>query len=393
VYDLRGNGKDVVRAGWGIYYDFGYTNANILFPGLSAQGGSGVIFTATNTAGIKNPDGSFFVVGQPISNIASQNEVNPNGPFFSSNVAAPQVRQPWTAQSSVGWSHQLDASTALDVDFVDVRGHDLGVRWPLNTRVNGGPRRYSDLPLNPANPTLNMSIGSSTFQGINVGVRRRMLHGLQANAWYSYSNAKGYGGLGIDELTTNLVQDATNPLSAIDFGPSARTDAHHKVTISAVWQAPYGITVSPIFRYRSALPLHVWYGYDLNADGVSNDIYTTAYAYDGLNADGTARYKDIGQCTTINCGRGAAQSAMNLRVAKGIGLSHSMHVEVFGEVFNLFNAMNPGFAIGAGSVGGFYTGTAANHSPNPVFMKPVGFAGDSGQTEQRIGQFGFRFTF
>ena len=38
VYDLRGNGKDIIRAGWGIYYDFGYTNANILFPGLSVQG-------------------------------------------------------------------------------------------------------------------------------------------------------------------------------------------------------------------------------------------------------------------------------------------------------------------------------------------------------------------
>ena len=46
-------------------------------PGLSAQGGSGVVFTVTNTAGIKNPDGSFFSVGQPISNIASQNEVKP----------------------------------------------------------------------------------------------------------------------------------------------------------------------------------------------------------------------------------------------------------------------------------------------------------------------------
>ena len=33
----RGDGKDIVRAGWGIYYDFGFTNANILFPGLSAQ--------------------------------------------------------------------------------------------------------------------------------------------------------------------------------------------------------------------------------------------------------------------------------------------------------------------------------------------------------------------
>ena len=67
VYDLRGDGKDVIRAGWGVYYDFGYTNANILFPGLSAQGGSGVIFQVSNTAGIRNPDGTFFAVGQPVA--------------------------------------------------------------------------------------------------------------------------------------------------------------------------------------------------------------------------------------------------------------------------------------------------------------------------------------
>ena len=77
VYDLRGNGKDVVRAGWGIYYDFGYTNANILFPGLSVQGGSGVIFSASNTAGIRNPDGSFFAVGQPITNVPERDRHEP----------------------------------------------------------------------------------------------------------------------------------------------------------------------------------------------------------------------------------------------------------------------------------------------------------------------------
>ena len=51
VFDLRGDGKDVVRAGWGIYYDYGFTNANILFPGLSAQGGSGVVFTSPTPPG------------------------------------------------------------------------------------------------------------------------------------------------------------------------------------------------------------------------------------------------------------------------------------------------------------------------------------------------------
>jgi len=163
VYDLFGNGKDILRAGWGIYYDFGFTNANILFPALSAQGGSGVVFSVTNTAGIKNPDGSFFHFGQPVSNIASLNEVNPNGPFYSSQVSPPQTRQPWTNQASVGWSHQLAPSTVVDVDYVHTNGHDLGVRWALNTRVNGGARRYADLPLNPTNPTLNLSVGSSQY--------------------------------------------------------------------------------------------------------------------------------------------------------------------------------------------------------------------------------------
>ena len=394
VYDLKGDGTDIIRAGWGIYYDFGYTNANILFPGLSAQGGSGVIFTVSNSAGIKNPDGSFFTVGQPITNISGQNEVNPNGPFFSTNVMAPGQRQPWTAQTSAGWSHQLSKSTALDVDFVDVRGHDLGVRWTLNTRINNGARRYADLPLNPANPTMNMSLGASTYQGINFGVRRRMDKGLQLNAWYTLSKAEGYGGLGVDELTSNLVQNSLDPLSDVDFGPSARTDARHKITVSAIWQAPYGITISPIYRFRSALPAHIWYGYDANLDGLSNDLYTTAYAYDGINADGTAKVKEIGACTTINCGRGSSLSQFNLRGSKGFGLSRGMHLEVYAEVFNLFNSINPAFAVGAGSATRFFVGTAASHVENTgAFLKPSAFAGDAGQPEQRVGQLGFRFSF
>ena len=48
-----------------------------------------------------------------------------------------------------------------------------------------------------------------------------------------------------------------------------------------MFELPYGINVSPIFRYRSALPMHIWTGYDVNNDGVNNDIYTEAYQFTG----------------------------------------------------------------------------------------------------------------
>jgi outer membrane receptor protein involved in Fe transport len=395
AWDVRGDGRDLVRAGWGLYYDFGYTNANILFAGLNTVGGQGAVFTVSGvSAGIKNKDGSYFKVGDPIANITSPNEVlNPNGPFFNSHVASPRILQPYTDQWSAGWSHQLTRSTVLDLDYVGTRGHDLGVRFPLNTRINGGARRFADLPLSPANPTYDLSIGASKFDGLTVGMRRRMDKHFQINGWYMISRAIGLGGLGIDELTTNLVQDANNPFADVQWGPANRTDARHKVTISAVIEAPFGINISPIYRYRSALPLHIWLGYDANNDGVNNDIATKAYRFNGLDGNNKPTWKETGACGSINCGRGAAQQQMNLRVSKVFTLAQHMHLEVIGEVFNLFNNINPAFGTGAGTAGRLYTGTAAAPVTNANFMLPTGYSGDSGLPEQRVGQFGIRVTF
>ena len=151
----------------------------------------------------------------------------------------------------------------------------------------------------------------------------------------------GLGGQGVDELTTNLVQDSTNPYADVQWGPAARTDARHKVTLSAVFQLPWGVSASPIFRYRSALPLHISTGYDVNADGVNNDIYPTAFKLTGVDDQGVPSYKEIGPCENVNCGRGAALSQFNLRVSKVFRLPRGMNIEAIFEGFNLFNAINP----------------------------------------------------
>ena len=104
-------------------------------------------------------------------------------------------------------------------------------------------------------------------------------------------------------------------------------------------------------------------------------------------------FKEIGACETVNCGRGASLSQFNFRVSKTFRLPGGMNLEGIFETFNLFNSINPAFATGAGSATRYFVGTAASHTVNTAFLKPSAFAGDAGQSEQRVGQIGFRFTF
>ncbi len=394
AWDVNANGNDVVRAGYGRYYDVGYTNANILFAAINATGiGAGTIFSVVDPNGIRKADGSFFHVGDPVSTIAHLNEAGGALPL-NSHVASPRIRQPYSDQFSLGVSHQLGAATVVDVDYIHSEGRDLGWRIALNQRNPGSSsRQFADLGTSPANFTIDISDGKSKYNGLNVGVRRRMTAGLQFSAWYSLSEAKSLTGNGSDELNIQNIQNHLDPYADVQFGPSGRTDARHRTTLSAVWEAPGGFTVSPIFRYRSALPVNLTQGVDLNANGVNNDISDTAFKFNGLDADGNTTVKEIGPCKTINCGRGASQSQFNLRVSKGFRLVGTARLEAIAEVFNLFNAKNP-----SGFIGRRFTGTVANPVPNvsggvPQFLRPTEFAGDFQNPEQRVGQLGFRFTF
>jgi hypothetical protein len=395
AYDLRGDGRDIVRAGYGRYYDFGYTNANILFAAVNATGiGAGTIYSVTNTNGIRRTDGSLFKVGDPISSIAQPNEAGGALPL-NSHIASPRIKQPYADQVSVGWSHQLDAATAIDIDFVHSAGRDLGWRPAVNQRDGNptGPRHYSTLlapygSFSPANFTIDISNGRSRYDGVNFGVRRQMRNHVLFNAWYSLQQAKGTGGNGTDELSTANIQNHLDPFGDIQFGPTGRTDSRHRVTISAILELPLGFQVAPIFRYRSALPINITEGVDLNQNGVNNDISTQAFGYGGLDGNGNPIAKDLGSCTTINCGRGAPLSTLILRVSKAFRLGGNARVEAIGEVFNLTNALNPGDFIGRR-----FLGTITNKSVNPDFLRPTTYSGDFQKTEQRIGQIGLRFSF
>ncbi len=385
AWDIKGTGQDVVRGGWGVYQDFGYTNANVLFPAIDASGqGHGAIFSVNSPGGILKSDGTFFNVGDPISTIESQNEADPTRLPLFGQVLSPRLQQPYTRQTNIGWAHQLGASTAITADYVHIDGRDLNTRFRYNYLDPAtGLRRLAGLDIRPNTQAFRAAISGATssYDALILGARRRLSHGLDFTVSYTLAQAKSDIGAASDELDANYIQDVTQPFADVQNGPSGRTDARHRVTASAVIRAPWGVQVSPFFLFRSALPIFTFEGVDLNHDGNNNDLTAKAYEYDGL---GNAP-KEIGTCTTVNCSRGASFAQLNLRVSKSFPIVGRARVEAIGEIFNVTNALNPAFPLTSQRLAGGVQRAA--------FVQPTAFAGDFRQPEQRVGQIGFRFSF
>jgi outer membrane receptor protein involved in Fe transport len=394
VYDLRGNGKDILRGGWGIYTDFGYTNSNVLLAALDASGTHfGPTFSATTATGLRNSDGSFYQVGQPFTNLTGQNTAT--GAFGLQGFwVDPRLQQPYQIESNAGWSHELSPSTVVSVDYVNSLGRDLNYKPRLNQLIPGTTiRRISALLSSPLDPNTSLdrpalSIGESQYNALILSARRRMSKGVDFTASYTYSRALSTIGAASDELNTANIQNPNNPFTApVQLGPDLSVDARHRINFSAAIELPLGLRAAPFFLYRSALPVYLIDGRDLNGAGDITEIPARAYAVDSVDpATGKATIKDIGPCTTVNCGRGSPESQFNLRISKIITLPNRVNVELIGEVYNLFNALNP--ATANRRVTNPTTGL-----PDPSLLQPQSFSGDTERPPQRIGQIGFRVTF
>jgi outer membrane receptor protein involved in Fe transport len=397
VLDVQGNGKDVVRGGWGVYTDFGYTNANALFAAADSSGsGFGNVFNVNTASGIRNPNGTFFKVSDPLSNISSQNQavvVPGTYPLFGQWVD-PLLQQPYQIQTNAGWSHELTSATVLSVDFVNSLGRDLQMRPRVNQRILGSTvRRITALLPTALNPNTNAnrpatSTGESTYSALIVAARRRLSKGVDFTASYTLANAKSTIGSAVDQLNTANIQDPNNPFDdPRQNGPTTDTDARHRVSISAVFELPAGIKVAPIYMFRSALPVALVDGRDINLDGDATEIPTKAFAVDTFNSDtGAWTTKDIGTCDTVNCGRGLPQQQTNVRISKMFQLAGRARLEAIGEIFNLFNNVNPS---------GFRTRVIVPSSgaSDTALLQPTSYSGDFRRPEQRVGQIGIRLSF
>ena len=381
TYDVQGNGRHLVRGGWGIYYDFPYTNATILFPTAAVQSNYGTTYNHHNDAGIRNPDGSFFQPGQPLppNQLPAADIPPPN------EVASPTLETPYAGQGSIGYSWQATNWLGLNLEAVRINYRDIPYRFRANPFVDADRdavqdptevRRFPQF----ANFRLWYGNGQATYSALNLSARARFSKG-ELQGFYTYSEAKGNVLAGADEFRlTDAGHQAdmggarrdvsVNPLDPqcpACFGP-LNTDARHRVTLSGVWRGPWGLNVAGMFRYRSALPYTIFVDQLVDTDG--DGVLDTPVPKD-VNGDGFAL--DLAPRDHVNGGRGDSFMQLDLRLSKEFTFANSFSVEIIGEVFNLTDEENPA-----------------------VFNRlgvPNAFAGDPLQGEQRLGQLGLRLRF
>jgi len=360
TYDIAGDAKHIVRGGYGIYYDFPYTNATTLFPSAAVQSTYGVVFSHENPTGIKNANGTFFRPGvDPLPANQGGAAILPN------NIAQQSWEVPQSEQVSLGYSLQATDWLGLTFDAVHIDYSNIPYRFRGNP-VIGGARILGTGT--SGNIRVWVGDGSAEYKGFNVGFHARGGR-FEAQGFYTWSEVEGNVLTGADEFRLwdnslqpgaelNSLVNTLDPSSSQNFGPLF-TDARHRITLSTVYRAPFDINVSGVLRYRSALPYSDLAGSDVNGDGYRNDL--------GAGVP------------HVNTLRGESFSQLDLRVSKEFSFGGGYGVELIGEIFNLLNSTNATR----------FNGTRGS----ATYREPTVFAGDPLQGEQRLAQLGVRFKF
>jgi len=378
TYDMHGDARNIVRGGVGRYYDFPYTNANILFPASAVQSLYGVVYNFEDPTcpkkkgdppcqGIMNANGTLFKPGDPLPPNQVSGQLTDR---TTRELAAPGVaKAPYSDHASLGYSTEISNTMGLNFEAVSVRYHDIPFRFRANPIDPAtGKRRFAAFA--PSNFRLWVNDGHAEYDGFNVGFHTRMAERFEAQGFYTLSRSRGNILAGADEfrvVDAGHQSDVIRDTSVDPLNPDCRacngpldTDARHRVTLSTVYRAPFGISVSGILRWHSGFPYTV-YAYNAAGTGKAD-----------LNGDGYAQDLAPGH-SHVNDARGTSFSQVDVRVAKEFRFAGNYGLELIGEVFNLFNAKN-------GNVFDSFGHTSA-------------FAGDPGQGEQRLVQLGVRARF
>lgn len=356
AYDPTGTGRTVIRGGYGMYYDQLFMNINLFAFQQSNPYIFGTVSNLVNDAiGVGDmPNWVVNVTPLPPKPTEKLTDFRA-GDLASGRLMDPYYVNPLAQQWNVGLSHEFLRDFVLEADYTHILNTHESRRIRLNYKVNGVRRLVPAFQAAGIPPTKwgdwiqESSVNRSRYDGLNIGVRKRLSHRFTFQTSYVLSRSLGYSASSGEFGATAL--DEANYMAPIELAPTAR-DERHRFVWSGVIDLPWGFQVSPIFQIASSRPYAVTSGADNNGDGVTNDL-----CIPGTKGN-TASFGASFTCPanpTRNMQRGGYDLDGNwqsgkffiwdLRTTKFVnlgGVREGMNLGFYFEMFNLTNRTNYG---------------------------------------------------
>ncbi len=251
TFDLAGNGKTVLRGGFGL---------------LADQPNEGVISGLAGNPPNSNPVSLTAKVGTtlPVATLYTSAALSGLSPASTN----PNYRNAYTESYNLNLQQDLGFGTVLQVGYIGSGGRHL--RIPLNInqfRYPAGTIPVRPFPTVAATSTYrpNAALGNinqvnyaseSSYNALWITARKSLRGGLELNTSYTLGKS-----LDDNSLSGSGVQDGTNPGG--DYGRSDFDTRHHFV-FSGIWTLPFhgnrfkeGWLLANITQVQSGNPLNV----------------------------------------------------------------------------------------------------------------------------------------
>jgi hypothetical protein len=387
AWDIFGNGKTVLRGGYGIYY--GRVPNTFLSSVITNTGGLGSQLSAqsiaTNTIGLVDSSGNPILPPTFPSVLGATPTRSSAG--LSITTVDPNFQNPQVHEVDIIFERQIFKNTVISVSYLFTSAKklpafiDLNLPPPTatkNYRIVGGPDDGTTFTLpyflsygntsTTTRPITNFasiidleSVSKSRYDGLVLQIQRRMTDGLSIQANYTRAKATDFG----QQFATFAASFMTvgNPFDlSYDRGPSAN-NIPNKFVASAVWvpattfgwaksglgKAILGdLQVSPIVVVSSGYAISGTIPTTFPSPPTFVTPSNTLFGAGGVLTVPIIRNKYHRPYTTTT----------DLRISKRIKFTENMKLEILLEGFNIFNRANV-TAVNTAYLSGIVFGTTA----------------------------------
>ncbi|HXD19642.1 MAG TPA: carboxypeptidase regulatory-like domain-containing protein [Vicinamibacterales bacterium] len=353
THALDGEGRSVVRGGYGIFYNrtiLGALDDTIEFPKYTSS--AVVNFPNDNadpgpTAG-RLPTDPFLMNG-PFLNRALLNQRFPPGTLLKNNglvvLDVPNRQQPYAHQMTVGYSRELTRMMAIQADYIHIHNKDMFLGRNLNPMVRANTTRTGAITRTDAFGVLGEAYsqqvwvmentGESKYDALNFSLEKRYSNNWSGRVSYSLSNSRGTSE---NQADRNVYQYLTDLHLDEWYGPSG-VDHRHNLKISGRADIPktHGVAVSGGLSYLSGAPFTlIDSSIDADQNGELMDpLPAGTYSGTALNA-----MKDVKYAGGRNGAVGPDSFQLNLRAGWRARMPRGQALELFLDIFNVTNRVN-----------------------------------------------------